>query len=78
MESVGRPDPDFAAIAPATYAVTCRGRKVLEKPRIEIWSYPLILGQTLPALPIWLTDDLSVPLDLESSYEETCRSFGIR
>jgi hypothetical protein len=32
------------------------------------------LGQPLPALPIWLDVDLSITLDLESSYEETCRA----
>jgi hypothetical protein len=30
------------------------------------------LGQSLPTLPLWLADDLSVPLELEASYEETC------
>jgi hypothetical protein len=24
-------------------------------------------------LPLWLTDKLAVPLELETSYEETCR-----
>jgi hypothetical protein len=35
------------------------------------------LGQSLPALPIWLDIDLSISLDLESSYEETCRFLRI-
>lgn len=25
------------------------------------------------ALPLWLADHLAVPLELEASYEETCR-----
>jgi hypothetical protein len=40
---------------------------------IESWSQPLSIGQPLPTLPPWLADDLAVPLDLESTYEETCR-----
>ncbi len=59
------------------YAATCRARKVAERPRLEFWAYPLAVGATLPTLPIWLQDDLNVPLDLEASYEETCRALRI-
>jgi hypothetical protein len=78
LELIGQSDSAFAAGTPATYAVTCRGRKVREKPRLEIWAYPLIVGQPLPILPIWLTEDLAVSLSLEASYEETCRVLRIR
>ena len=40
---------------------------------IESWMQPLSIGRPLPTLPLWLSDDLAVPLDLEASYEETCR-----
>jgi hypothetical protein len=73
LELIGESDPAFAPTPPATYAVTCRGRKVREKPRLETWAYPLIVGQPLPTLPIWLNEDLAVSLNLEASYEETCR-----
>jgi hypothetical protein len=33
--------------------------------------------QPLPCLPLWLTEDLAVPLDLEASYEQTCRDLRI-
>jgi hypothetical protein len=56
-----------------------RGRK---RPRrrsvLESWFYPVHLGQPLPSLPVWLDVDLSIDLDLESSYEETCRFLRIR
>jgi hypothetical protein len=77
LELIGQADPAFVPQVPATYAVTCRGRKVGEKPRFEAWAYPLITGQQLPTLPIWLTEDLAVSLDLETSYEETCRVLRI-
>jgi hypothetical protein len=32
----------------------------------------LLTGQPLPTLPLWLADDLAVPLDLEATYEQTC------
>ena len=78
LKLIGQTDPAFAPTPPATYAVTCRGRKVREKPRFETWAYPLIVGQPLPILPIWLTEDLAVSLNLEASYEETCRALRIR
>jgi hypothetical protein len=74
----GLSDPGYVPSPPATYAVTCRGRKVGGKPRLETWAYPLLVGQPLPLLPIWLTEDLAVSLDLETSYEETCRALRIR
>ena len=35
------------------------------------------LGHALPTLPIWLDVDLRIDLELESSYEETCRYLRI-
>ena len=78
LELIGHSDPSFAPKPPPTYAVTCRGRKVGGKPRFETWAYPLIVGEKLPMLPICLDDELAVSLDLESSYEETCRALRIR
>ena len=38
----------------------------------------MTLGQPLPTVPIWLDIDLPpVLLDLETSYEETCRLLRI-
>ena len=78
LDMVDQKDPRFSAKEPATYAVTCRGRKVNEQPRLEIWAYPLVIGQNLPTLPIWLDTERVVPLDLEASYEEACRALRIR
>jgi hypothetical protein len=72
LDLFGQSDPAFASSVPAVYAATCRGRRVGNKPRFETWAYPLIVGQPLPTLPIWLTDDLSVSLNLEASYEAAC------
>jgi len=44
---------------------------------LETWSHPLRLGRPLPTLPLWLASDFAVPLDLETSYEETCRVLRI-
>jgi hypothetical protein len=37
----------------------------------------LELGQPLPTLPLWLAENFAVPLELEMSYEETCRTLRI-
>jgi len=61
------------------YAVTVRGRKRLRgKPLLDTYFNPMQLGEPLPNLAIWLDVDLSLPVDLEASYEETCRVLRIR
>ncbi len=44
---------------------------------LDTWTDALSIGSQLPTLPLWLTENLAVPLDLESSYEETCRILRI-
>lgn len=43
----------------------------------ETRAHTLMLGQPLPTLPLWLADNLAVPLELEPSYEETCHVLRI-
>jgi hypothetical protein len=74
---IGCADPNFTSETPSIYAVTCRTRNVNRRTRLETWSHALTIGQTLPALPIWLTESDAVSLDLEGSYEETCRVLRI-
>jgi Protein of unknown function (DUF4058) len=74
---IGRSDPSLGATPPATYATTCRRRKAGRRTKLELWSYPLVVGQPLPRLPIWLTETHAVSLDLDASYEETCRALRI-
>jgi hypothetical protein len=78
LEFIGGNDPALESKRPCLYAVTMRGRK---RPRrrslFESWFYPMHLGQPLPTLPIWLDVDLKIDLELESSYEETCRFLRI-
>lgn len=71
-------DPHFASNPPPTYAATCRKTTAEGKTFLETWAFPLTVGQPLPReLPIWLTEEVHVMLDLESSYEETCRPLKI-
>jgi hypothetical protein len=72
----GRADPDLADDPPPLYAAACRLRHQ-DGLKLESWAYPLALGQPLPTLPLWLDDDHAVPLELEATYEETCRTLRI-
>ena len=60
------------------YAATCRGRRSGPRWRLETWEHELAIGAALPTLPLWLSEDFTVPLELEATYEETCRSLRIR
>ena len=70
--------PRTAVSRSGIYAVTCRGRRNGPRWRLESWEHELAIGAVLPTLPIWLSPDLMFPLELEATYEETCRSLRIR
>jgi hypothetical protein len=77
LELFRRTDPSLTPEPPPTYAVACRGTKNDRTWLLETWPHTLVVGQPLPTLPLWLADDLAVPLELEASYEETCRILRI-
>lgn len=78
MEMLGRNDPSLEPVPPHLYAVTLRSRQPANRrSQLDVWFYPMSLGQPLPTLPIWLTPELRVLLPLETSYEETCAVLGI-
>jgi hypothetical protein len=70
-------DPSFAPAPPATYAVTCRSHNLATRSRFESWAYPMVVGQRLPVLPIWLDNDHAISLDLELSYQQTCSTLRL-
>ena len=71
-----RSDPAFDP-PPALYAVTCRKRHEGRGTKLDTWARPLAVGQPLPSLPVWLSEMLTVTLEFEASYEETCRVLRI-
>lgn len=78
LELIGRPDLAAGVQDTFLYAAALRGRKRLrQRAVLDAWFYPMVVGQPLPPLPIWLDVDLSVMLELEASYEETCRLLHI-
>jgi Protein of unknown function (DUF4058) len=74
---IGHADPTFGESPPPLYAASCRWTMKQNRTILEAWSHELIVGQPLPTLPLWLSRDLVVPLDLESSYEQACNDLWI-
>jgi hypothetical protein len=77
LDELGVIDPTLGAEPPSLYATTCRTRNNMHRNRFEAWAYPVVLGQPLPAIPLWYAPARAVTLDLEGSYEDTCRLLGI-
>ena len=73
---IGRPaDPPPGAFAfpPGSqlYGVAYRPKKTKTAEQIEIRPYSLAVGQKLPVMPLSLRNGPTVPLNLETAYEET-------
>ncbi len=77
LEWLGQRDPSFGEEPPPTYAASLRFQKPSGRTRLQTWPYALAVGQPLPTLPLWLSADRSVPMDLETSYEDACRLLRI-
>ena len=77
LEFFGQSDPLLADGPAPLYAVACRWSRNGDAWLLETWTHSLALGRPLPTLPLWIAENLAVPLDLESSYEETCRILRI-
>jgi hypothetical protein len=60
------------------YAVAYRSRKERTQWRLDFWPFTLQIDHSLPTVPLWLNHELLLPLDLESTYEETVRVLRIR
>jgi hypothetical protein len=77
MTFIGHDDPTLSQPAPPLYAASCRWTTKENRKILETWSHQLTVGQPLPTLPLWLSRDLVVPLDLERSYEQACHDLWI-
>jgi hypothetical protein len=77
LDLLGQGDPSLGKEPPPLYAVSCRWRPNGKTQLLETWNQPLTLGEPLPTLPLWLADNFAVPLELEESYEQTCRDLRI-
>jgi hypothetical protein len=72
LEDLGQTDPELGSNLPATYAAVCRWTQNKKPSRFQTWTHQLKIGEALPTLPLWLSDDLALPLELEGPYEQAC------
>jgi hypothetical protein len=77
LDLIGLSDPNLSPEAPPLHAAACRLTKRANEWLLESWTHSLELGQPLPTMPLWLADDLAVPLELEESYEQSCGILNI-
>jgi Protein of unknown function (DUF4058) len=77
LDFLGQTDPSLIGEPPPLYAVACRAIRPADTWQLETWLHVLQLGQPLPTLPLWLAENFSVPLELEESYESTCKALRI-
>lgn len=76
LELLGRSDPSFNP-EPLLYSAACRMTKRDKDWHLETWTQLLTIGQPLPTVPLWLADNLAVPLELNESYEQSCTILSI-
>jgi hypothetical protein len=54
------------------YATAYRPMLGGEHSRIDLWAEALAIASPLPTLPLWLSQDLALPLDLDETYRAAC------
>ena len=74
-ERIGAKQP--ATAGRAIYAVSCRARSSRQRHQVEAWEHALEVGAPLPTLPLWISETQYVALELERTYEETCKGLRI-
>jgi hypothetical protein len=65
--------PEELSLQTDLYAIAYRPVERDGEPRLDIWEKELEVGRTLPTVPLWLRGALCLPIDLEATYERTCR-----
>ena len=59
------------------YAVAFRVHGTGDDCVLDAWPELLGIGSRLPTLPLWFSEETSLPLDLDESYLATCQSLRI-
>jgi hypothetical protein len=77
LDHIGHSDPSANGSSLPLYVASCRVMFADQEWRFETWAESLPMGEKLPTLPLWLTETVAVPLELEESYEQSCGILGI-
>jgi len=77
LDLIGQSDPSLGPEPPPLYASACRMSRRGNGWLLETWAQSLALGRPLPTVPLWVADNLAVPLELNESYEQSCGILNI-
>jgi hypothetical protein len=58
---------------PPLYAAAYRPVERAGAAVLDVWHESLAVGRPLPTLPLWLRGGLCLPVDLQATYDRTCR-----
>jgi hypothetical protein len=72
-EILERLHPGSPSLNADLYAAAYRTVSWNDQPNLEVWEERLEVGSSLLILPLWLRGGLSIPVDLDGTYERTCR-----
>jgi hypothetical protein len=64
--------PNATLLNADLYAVAYHPVSREGEPHLDLWPVGLAVGQPLPTMPLWLRGGLSLPVELEATYERTC------
>jgi hypothetical protein len=78
MHLLGGSGPYLLAPSATTYAVAYRPSRQPAGDQIELWPKLLTVGQPLPVLPLALRNAMTLPVDLEETYDEARRRSRLR
>lgn len=70
-------DPEQSSADRGLFACSYQSQRNGERLRMQLWHHSVSLGQELPILPLYLLDGPLMPIDLNTTYLETCRSLRI-
>jgi hypothetical protein len=72
LDLLKQPSPTPARGPSDLHATAYRQLLGAEQSRLELWAEPLAIGSPLPTLPLWLSAELALPMDLEETYRAAC------
>ncbi|VTR97377.1 Uncharacterized protein OS=Microcoleus sp. PCC 7113 GN=Mic7113_2138 PE=4 SV=1 [Gemmata massiliana] len=70
-------NPDAARSGERLYVTSYSPRGKNGSARLSVWCEPLVLGSPLPKMPLWLLYGPCVPVELETTYEDTFRQLRL-
>jgi hypothetical protein len=67
------PRDEWAVVGEALFAAAYHPVQRSQDTQVDVWYEPVAPGQALPTLPLGIKGGPRLPVDLEATYETTCR-----